>query len=53
MIQLHPCTLVQGALPKILKEVGEDHFDGMKKKLKATADYAYNRFKEIKGVTPI
>ena len=53
MIQLHPCSLVQAALPKILKEVGDDHFDTLKKKLKTTADYAFDRLSQIRGITPI
>lgn len=43
MIQLHPCSLVQLALPRILKEIGDDHFINMKLKLKATSDYAYEK----------
>jgi len=30
MIQLHPCSLVQQALPRILHEVQDDHFINMK-----------------------
>lgn len=30
MILLHPASIVQSALPRILAEVKEDHFEGMK-----------------------
>ena len=45
--------MVQAALPKILKDVPESHFDVLKGKLKTTADYAFERLTAIKGVTPI
>lgn len=41
MIVLHPNSLVQAALPKILAEVPQSHFDGMKEKLKESAEVAY------------
>lgn len=53
MIQLHPNSLVQFALPKILAEVKEDFMMSMKSKLKDTADYAYERLSGIKGIEPI
>jgi len=53
MIQLHINSLVQAALPKILSEVGEDYFDGLRDKLKASAEVAYDRLKGIRGIKPI
>jgi len=37
MIQLHPNSLVQAALPRILKEVPDSHFEVMKQKLAAAS----------------
>lgn len=43
MIQLHPCSLVQFALPKILKDVPEQHFIDFKAKIKETSEFAFKR----------
>lgn len=53
MIQLHPNSLVMAALPKILKEVPESHFDGMRQKLSTVSAAAFERLSTIRGVTPI
>ena len=45
--------LIQGALPRILSEVGEEHFIDVKKKLKEGADYAYEVLNRVKGLQPI
>jgi aspartate/methionine/tyrosine aminotransferase len=44
---------VQFALPKILGEVPESHFEGLKSKLKEASMTAFERLSKIKGVTPI
>ena len=53
MIQLHPTSLVQFALPRILKEVPESHFESMKQKLAASSQAAFLRLSHVRGVTPI
>jgi len=53
MIQLHPNTLVQFALPKILKEVPDSFYENMKAKLSASSQAAFSRLSTIRGVTPI
>lgn len=53
MILLHPCSLVQAAVPKILAETPESHFDNMRTLLKASADAAYERFSKIPGLHPV
>jgi tyrosine aminotransferase len=53
MILLHPCSLVQSALPKIFSEVGEDHFTSLKLKLKTASDAGFERLSKINGVNPI
>lgn len=50
MIVLHPNSLVQAALPKILTEVPQSHLDGMRTKLKEAAEVAYERFSKIPGL---
>lgn len=53
MILLHPCSLVQAALPKILAEVPQSHFEGMKEKLSASAIAAHEIFSKIPGLIPV
>lgn len=53
MIQLHPNSLVQQALPRILSEVPDSHFETMKQKLSASSQAAFTRLSTIRGVTPI
>lgn len=53
MILLHPCSLVQAALPKILAETPQSHFEGMKDKLRASAKTAFERFSTIPGLIPV
>jgi len=45
--------LVQFALPKILKEVPDSHFENMKVQLAASSQTAFSRLSSIRGVTPI
>jgi len=40
-------------LPRILGEVGEDHFITLKSKLKEASDLAYTRLSTIRGLEPI
>jgi tyrosine aminotransferase len=53
MIQLHPASIVQAALPKILNEVPQAHFDDLKSKLKMASEAAFKRLSGIKGIEPI
>lgn len=53
MILLHPASIVQFALPKILKEVPDSHFETVKQKLALSSQTAFARLSEIKGITPI
>ncbi len=53
MIQLHPTSLVQAALPRILKEVTDEDLSSMKKKLQATSRHAYEKLSGIRGILPI
>jgi tyrosine aminotransferase len=53
LILLHPNSLVQHALPKILKNVPESYFDNLKLKLKTSADVAFERLSTIKGIKPM
>lgn len=41
------------ALPRILREVPDSHFEVMKSKLSATSAAAFERLSSIRGVTPI
>jgi tyrosine aminotransferase len=52
-ILIHPNSLVQHALPKILKETPESHFENLKSKLKSATDEAYDKLENINGLTPI
>lgn len=53
MILLHPSSIVQHSLPKILGEVPESFFTDLKGKLKEASDCAFERLSKVKGVTPI
>ncbi len=53
MIQLHPTSLVQAALPRILKEVTDADLSNMKSKLQATSRHAFEKLSGIKGIKPI
>ena len=52
-VQLHPSSIVQQALPRILEEVTEDHFITLKRKLKDASDLAYERISKIRGLEPV
>lgn len=53
MIQLHPTSLVQAALPRILKEVTPADMQSMKDKLRDSSRYAYEKLSGIRGITPL
>lgn len=53
MILLHPNSLVQAALPRILKEVTDADLSVMKSKLQETSRYAFERLSNIRGITPL
>lgn len=53
MILLHPNSLVQHALPKILGEVPESFFTDLKGKLKEASMTAFARLQNIRGIKPI
>merc|ERR1712013_319573 len=53
MILLHPSSIVQHALPTILRETPESYFDGIKEKLALSSQTAFTRLSEIRGITPI
>jgi tyrosine aminotransferase len=53
MILLHPCSLVQASLPKILAEVPASHLEEMNAKLKISAELAFERFSKIPGIKPV
>jgi tyrosine aminotransferase len=53
MILLHPNSLVQHALPKILGEVPESFFTDLKSKLKTASDAAFARLQGIRGIKAI
>lgn len=52
-IFLHPTSIVQFGVPKILRDVKEEHFENMKTKLRESSNYAYEKLKDIKGLEPI
>jgi len=53
MILLHPNAIAQAATSKILEEVPDSFFEGMKDLLRASSHTAFDRLSTIKGVTPI
>jgi tyrosine aminotransferase len=52
-ISLHPTSIIQYALPRIFKEVKEDHFEGMKSKLRESSNYIYEKMSQIRGLEPV
>ncbi|RWR89592.1 nicotianamine aminotransferase A-like protein [Cinnamomum micranthum f. kanehirae] len=46
-----PVTFIQGAIPQILGDTGEDFFNETTRKLKQTADICCERIKEINCIT--
>lgn len=40
------------ALPRIIREVGDDYFESVRSKLRFIARYAYEKLSNIKGLTP-
>lgn len=50
---LGPNSLVQGALPKILKNTPQKFYDGLIDTLQSHAEIAYQMLKKIKGIKPI
>ena len=53
MIQLHPASIVQAALPRILKEVTDADLSSMKAKLQATSRHAFEKLSGIRGISPV
>ncbi len=53
MLLQTPCSVVQSALPRILNDIPQHHFDTFKSQLANRADLLYNLLKEIKGLEPI
>jgi len=53
MIWLHPSSLVQQALVKILRDVPESYFEKTKAKLKEASDKACEVLTGIRGVKPV
>lgn len=53
MIQFHPTSLVQAALPRILKEYGEAETQILKDKLRDLSRHAFKALSGIRGVTPL
>uniref|UniRef100_A0A1I7Y641 Tyrosine aminotransferase n=1 Tax=Steinernema glaseri TaxID=37863 RepID=A0A1I7Y641_9BILA len=48
-----PCALVQGALPKILRETPQSFFDNIKAVLARNAQIVYDALSKIPGIKPI
>uniref|UniRef100_A0A0N4ZB32 Tyrosine aminotransferase n=1 Tax=Parastrongyloides trichosuri TaxID=131310 RepID=A0A0N4ZB32_PARTI len=48
-----PCALMQGALPKILKETPQSYFEESRKIIELNAKLFFNAFSEIPGLKPI
>jgi tyrosine aminotransferase len=48
-----PCSLVQGALPKILRETPESYFNHVRSVLKENADICYEAFSQIPYMHPL
>lgn len=53
MIQLHPTSLVQAALPRILKEVTDADLSSMKAKLRTASRHAFEKLSGIRGIQPV
>lgn len=53
MILLHPNSLVQQALPRILKEVGDEYFNFLKMKFKEASELAFEKISKIQGLLPV
>jgi len=52
-ILIHPNSLVQAAIPKILRETPDSHFEELKTKLKAATNEAFDLIKDIHGLEPV
>jgi tyrosine aminotransferase len=52
MIQLHPSSIIQYALPAIFKNTPDDFFINLKRKLKEIAEFAYAELQGIRGIKP-
>ena len=50
---LGPNSLVQGALPKILRNTPQKFYDGLVETLQNHANIAFQMLKDIKGIKPI
>ena len=52
-IPWHPCSLIQYALPKILKETPQSYFDDYCSKLAESSYYVYEKLRHMKHIEPI
>ena len=48
-----PCALIQGALPKILKETPEEYFQYNRRVIERNAEIIYDILKDVHGLTPL
>ena len=48
-----PCALIQGALPKILKETPETYFQYNRNVIARNAEVIYDILKDVPGLTPL
>jgi len=50
---LGACTVIQGALPRLLQDTPQEWFDGNMKAIETCANIAFKGFKEVAGLNPI
>lgn len=48
-----PCSLIQGALPRILRDTPQSFFDNTKRLLSANAQIVYDILSGVPGLTPL
>lgn len=48
-----PCALVQGALPRILKETPQSYFDNIKDVISVNANIVYSILSRVPGLKPL
>lgn len=53
MIWCHPCTIIQRAAIKMLKETPETYYTSLIAKLKKASDLAFNSLSDIRGLKPV
>jgi tyrosine aminotransferase len=52
-VLLGPCTLIQGALPKILKQTPPEFFETVNRKLQRNALVVFEQLRRVPGLKPI